>query len=134
MDLTTDHIAFFRKAGASEVFLTLIDTDPEEAGGVHNSVRQEARRYLFYGDLDGDPGDFTHEGGIFFTRMWDGDLYEAYRHADIASGPLLESVFGVERINSARSDDAPPVSELDPDRFFFCSLPYETEPHLPKNE
>lgn len=121
VELTEDHLAFFREAGASEVFLTLIDADPEEVGGFHNSVRKEAKRYVYYGDLDGNPEEFTHDGSIFFAKMWDGDLYEAYRHyADFASGPLLRSVFGEERINTAKPDpESPEVSEIDPDRYFI---------------
>lgn len=124
VELTADHIAFFREAGASEILLTLITTDPEDAGVNRNSVRQEAKRYVFYGDLDGDPEEFIYNGGVFFAKMWDGDLYGAYRHADMNNAVLLDSVFGEGRINSARPDsDSPRVSELDPDRFFICSLP-----------
>lgn len=123
--LTAAHKSFFREAGASEEFLTLIEADPEGAGVNRNSVQQEASRIVFYGDLDGDPEDFTHKGGRFFTAMWDGDLYEAFRHeADMVNAILLEGVFGEDRINAARPHaDAPKVSELDADRFFICSLP-----------
>lgn len=120
VELTMDHLAFFRESGASELLLTLIEVDPEDSGVNRNSARREAWRYVFYGDLDGNPEDFVHEGGRFFTKMWNGELYEAYRYeADMTNALLLESVFGEDRINSARPhSDAPRVSELDPDRFF----------------
>jgi len=121
VDLTSEHFAFFREAGASEIFLTLIQTDPKDTVVNRNSVREEAKKYVFYGYLDEDPENFTHEGGFFFAEIWDGNLYEAFRNqADIVNATLLEAVFGESRINEDRpSSDAPKVSELSPDRFFI---------------
>lgn len=121
VELTSKHFAFFREAGASEIFLTLIQADPKDAGVNRNSVQEEARQYVFYGYLDEDPENFRHEGGFFFTEIWDGNLYKAFRnHADIVNAALLEAVFGENSINKNRpSSDAPKVSELSLDRFFI---------------
>jgi hypothetical protein len=121
VELTSEHFTFFREAGASEIFLTLIQANPKDAGVNRNSVQEETRQYVFYGYLDEDPENFSHEGGFFFTEIWDGKLYEAFRNqADIVNAALLEAVFGESSINEDRpSSDAPKVSELSPDRFFI---------------
>jgi len=106
--------------------LTLFDAGWIEDEDRRNLVRQEVRRAIFYGDLEGDPSEYTHEGGACFSALWDGNLYEAFRHhADIIQCSQLESVFGEARINADRPDqNAPVVSELDPDRHFICLRPF----------
>ena len=120
IELLSIHREFLRAAGASDVFLTLLDAEYED-----NPVQQEVRRVIFYGDLDGPPEDFTLDSGAFISALWDGDLYEAYRHhADFDRGYFLESVLGEDRIDADRpSPDAPRGSELDSDRYFTCLLP-----------
>lgn len=120
VELTSKHFTFFREAGASEIFLKLIQVDPKDAGVPRNSVREEAQKYVYLGYLDENPEKFNHEGGFFFTEIWDGNLYEGFRNkADIVNATLLQAVFGETSINEDRpSSDAPKVSELSPDRFF----------------
>jgi hypothetical protein len=121
VELTSDHLDFLRKAGASEAFLTLIETDPEEADLSRNSAQREVKKYVYSGDLDGDPEEFTHNGGVFFSTIWDGNLYQAYRYkADAFNVVLLKSVFGEARINADRPHpEEPKVSEVDPEGVFI---------------
>ncbi|MFO7927832.1 hypothetical protein [Natronomonas sp.] len=125
VELTSDHVGYFREAGASEVLLTVMEVDPEDAGLDHNPVRQEARRMVFDGDLDGTPEMFTPDGGRYFNKLWDGELYNAYRyHTPGTKTELIEAVFGEDQINANRPDsDAPKVSELSPIRFMFPPEP-----------
>ncbi|QLG60500.1 hypothetical protein [Halorarum salinum] len=111
MDLTPDNIEFFREAGASEEFLTLIQVSPDDVN--RNPVRREARCYVSHTDLDGDPEDFPPEGSRFLRNVWDGDLYDAYRQGDFVTATLLTTVFGKDRLNSARPrPELPTVEEL----------------------
>jgi hypothetical protein len=120
VELTTDHLTFFKEAGASEIFLKLVQVNPMDAGVHRNSTQEEAKKYVYLGYLEGDPGEFSHEGGFFFTEMWAGNLYEAFCKADINNSILLKEVFGENSINNDReSPDSPKISELSSDRFFL---------------
>lgn len=120
VELTSEHLAFFREAGASEIFLKLIQIDPKDAGVYRNSVQQEAKEYVYLGYDDENPEKFSYEGGFFFTDIWDGNLYEAFNKADLMNASLLKIVFGESSINEDRpSSAAPKISELSSDRFLI---------------
>lgn len=70
IELLSIHREFLRVAGASDVFLTLFDAEWIEDEGRDNPVRREVRRAIHYGDLEGDPEDFTHDGSRFFSALW----------------------------------------------------------------
>lgn len=112
IELLSIHREFLCAAGASDVFLTLFDADWVEDKGRDNPVRQEVRQAILYGDFEGDPEDFTHNGNRFFSAMWEGELYEAYRrHSGFIRGPLLEDVFGEDRIEATDIRNPAPCAE-----------------------
>ena len=96
--LTNEHIRFMSKAGASDLFIDLL-TFPKEAAGVpRHSIREEVRKYVYWGELDSDPATFSHVGGHFFGAIWDGDLFHAWTRADLNNKALLMECFGADRI------------------------------------
>lgn len=108
VELTIGNLRFIRDAGASEAILDLIKFPAESIGINRNSARQEVRKYVFWDDLDGNPDEFDHLGGHFFTAMWDGDLFEAWVRADLNNKVLMMEVFDEERIISAAIEQGKP--------------------------
>jgi hypothetical protein len=101
VELTTDHMMFLSKAGASDLLIDLL-TFPKEAAGVsRHSAREEIKSYIFFGEFESHPTDFSPYGGHFFSAMWDGDLFGAWLRADFNNKSLLRKCFGESRIISA---------------------------------
>lgn len=97
-------ISLLRAEGASDEFLVLLETDPEEAGVERNSCRSEINKWIRWndGEISEDALERPGFGGGFFEKMWRGDLYAAYNHADMNNKALLKLAFGISRINSDR--------------------------------
>lgn len=100
VELTTEHIAFVSKAGASDVFIDLLTFPKEEAGVSRHSIRQEIREEVYWGRIspENDPAAFSPRGGHFFSAMWDGELFWAWTRADLNNKMLLQECFGFDRI------------------------------------
>ena len=101
-DLTDDEKDLLREAGADEKLIELCDT---QVNGIErNSSLQEVKKYLReWENLNEDTADgFTHLGGGFFTKMWNGNLWKAYGHADQNNKELMKEAFGLRRINNER--------------------------------
>lgn len=96
IEITDDHIQFLREAGASEEFLDMVETDPEQYGVPENSAAQKIRSLIRTGDLNlsADPEDFRFCAGGFLTKLWNGDLFGAWRKADLNNTPLMLEVYG----------------------------------------
>jgi len=92
--ITEDHKDFLMEAGASSYFDQFISFDPESAGLSRHMVRDKIRREIFHGELDGKPEEYSHPGGGFFSAIWNGDLFLAYRRADLHNQPLMLACFG----------------------------------------
>lgn len=99
VELINNHIAFLSEAGASDRFIKLLQFSAEDVGIPRHSIRQEVKKYVFWGDLDdADPAAFSHIGGHFFGAMWDGDLFHAWTRADLNNKTLLLECFGEDVI------------------------------------
>lgn len=80
-----------RAAGASDVAITLADTHVE---GVRHSVLEELKKWA-------DGGAPTVEsveeaarlGGGFFQKVWEGDIVDAFLHADSNNQRLFREAF-----------------------------------------
>lgn len=93
VELTNEHIRYMSKAGASDLFIDLL-TFPKGAADVpRHSIEQEVKKYVYWG-LPKDPDDLVTRGGGFFQKMWDGELFEAWCHADINNKLMLLACFG----------------------------------------
>lgn len=103
VELTNDHYNFVRNAGASEMLIQLAQFSPQQAGVTRNSIREQIRQHVFWGDIseDNDPEQFSHLGGGFFTQIWEGKLYEAYCRADLNNQAILVTIYGTDRIIEA---------------------------------
>lgn len=100
VELTNEHTRFLSKAGASDSFIDLL-TFPKEVTGINrHSVRDEVRKYVYWGDLDPDkdPAEIVPCGGHFFTALWNGDLFEAWGRADFNNKSLMIECFGKDVI------------------------------------
>lgn len=85
-----------KAAGASEAFVSVYLSAAE---GRH-SVRQELDSG--YGGTVLEEGrDPTEVAGGFFTKLWNGRLFDAFLHADGSNTPLLLEVFGPAKIRNA---------------------------------
>lgn len=109
--LTMDELDALRDAGFSPEFLTVVRRDPETVGEQRNSAREGARQLLRtdYGpDLERFE-DATERKGDYFQRLAQGELAEAFYHADIANTRLLLDTFGrdylIERLIDGDSRD-----------------------------
>lgn len=102
-DVSRELINTLRAVGASDAFITVIQTSPEEAGAERNSCRAEVLKWVRWND-----GEVTeeamkpHYGGGFFKKVWDGEIGEAYGHADSNNQAILIEAFGVNYINRNR--------------------------------
>lgn len=107
-DLTSDEKNLLRTAGASEHLITLCDAEVEVE---RHSVLEETKKYLReWENLTSETAeDFNHVGGHFYSAMWSGDLYNAYRRADGTNRPLLLEVFGAHHINQYKPTHATKV-------------------------
>jgi len=75
-------------AGASSEFVTVMLAEPDTHEGVErSSVRQLVRKY-------DDPEELADRGGDFAGNLWDGNMAEAFYHADIDNTKLLLDIFG----------------------------------------
>mgnify|MGYP006272559475 CR=1 FL=1 len=109
VELTTEHIAFLSKAGASDAFIDLLTFPAELAGVKRHSAREEVRKYAYWGEFDGEPEAFRHVGGHFFGAMWDGDLFEAWLRADLNNKSLLLECFGMDAIIESGVNSGQPI-------------------------
>jgi hypothetical protein len=128
IEINPEHKEFLRKAGASEILITYLDSNPENFEAQENRIGREVRRDIWFGDLrlDANPEKYDPEGSRMFTKLWEGDLYGAYREAGIMDVILFESTFDEDRINADREDqDQPKVVELDDSRFWMCENPLQ---------
>jgi hypothetical protein len=98
VDLTLGHFRFLREAGASDEMLDMVKAKPGLAGISRNSCKQEVKKYVFWESLEGDPEDFTPMGGHFFSALWDGNLFDAWRRADLNNKSLMLEIYGESRI------------------------------------
>lgn len=100
-----------RAEGASDAFITLIKTNPEEAGVEVNKARNEVNKWIRWNDGEVEEEALKpHYGGGFFKKMWDGEVYEAYNHADSSNKALLREAFGLSYINRQRPAGYPEVT------------------------
>lgn len=116
IELTDDHRDFLWSAGASAVFMEILQKTPDDLPTTvdRNSARSEVKKYVKWGDLDGNPEEFQHIGGHFFDALWRGDLYEAFTRADLNNRKILLTVFGERRIDSHRTHPSyPTVARLE---------------------
>lgn len=105
-------IHLLRVEGASDAFITVIQTDPEEAGAKKNSCRNEINKWIRWndGEIDEDALQRPGFGGGFFEKLWNGNLYEAYNHADANNQRILQEAFGLAYINRQRPTGYPEVT------------------------
>jgi len=117
-DLTEQERSLLRQAGASEKLLQMCNA---EINGVirddgkavnRHSVLQEVKKYLREWEnlTEETVNEFDHYGGHFFTALWNGNLYDAYRRADYNNQALLLDAFGVRRINDDRDSHQTPLT------------------------
>lgn len=95
--LTEDDFDMLREAGASAAFMRVLRTHPETVGISRHSVREGVRK-LLDGDrsVDGLAASVPSVGGDFFTNLWEGNLMEAFVHADGNNMRLMTRVFDPE--------------------------------------
>jgi hypothetical protein len=83
-----------KEAGASDAFvscyLSAASTD-------RHHIRQELDSG-YAGDVLGRGGDPTDAAGGFFTKLWNGNVFKAFLHADGHNAPHMLSVLGPEKI------------------------------------
>jgi len=109
-EVNRELINTLRAVGASDAFITVIQTKPEEAGAKRNSCRDEVLKWVRWND-----GEVTQEamkptyGGGFFKKVWDGEIGEAYGHADSNNQAILIEAFGVNYLNRVLPSHAPKV-------------------------
>lgn len=116
-DLTDREKTLLRVAGASEELIEMCETEIdslERADGKpvdRNSVLEEVKKYIReWEDLDGDSAKgYTHVGGGFFSKIWDGELYAAYNHADRNNRAIMLEAFTTWEINNDRSTHQSPI-------------------------
>lgn len=110
-EMSRELINTLRAVGASDAFITVIQTSADEAGAKRNSCRAEVLKWLDWND-----GEVTeeamkpHYGGGFFKKVWDGEIGEAYGHADSNNQAILIEAFGANYINRALPAHAPKVT------------------------
>lgn len=108
VELTAENRVFLSKAGASDVFMDLLTFSEAEVGVNRHSIKEKIQSHAFFDRLGGDPETFAHSGGGFFRKMWEGDLFMAYCHADLNNKPLMRACFGKERIIQAGIESGEP--------------------------
>ena len=117
-DLTDEERNLLRRAGASEELLQLcnqsiegvIRDDGKEVD--RHSVLSEVKKYLREWEnlTEENAHSFEHVGGGFFSKMWEGNLYAAYGHADYNNQALMFEQFGVRKINDDRPNHRAPLT------------------------
>lgn len=100
-----------RTVGASDVFITMIQTSIEGTAAEKNSCLWEVNKWVRWND-----GEVTEKamkpnyGGSFFTAMWEGDVGNAYSRADNNNRALLVEAFGKKYIEDQRVNTISGVS------------------------
>jgi len=89
-------------AGASEAFISMYLST---AGDRRHSIREELDSG-YGGEVLERGGDPSNAGGGFFAKVWNGDLFDAFLHADGSNTPLMLEVFGPEKIRRQGVDEA----------------------------
>jgi len=86
-------------AGASPEFVTVMLADPSDHQDVDRfTVKQLVRKH-------DDPERVAERGGDFAGNLWDGDMAEAFYHADINNTKLLLDIFGPNYLWAAAVSD-----------------------------
>jgi hypothetical protein len=101
VEITDNHVQWLREAGASPEFLSVLRFPLDQVDNVdRHSVQELIREHIYYGkiNLDKNPEDYSHDGGGFFTQLWDGDLYHAFRRGDPNNQEILRERFGEDPI------------------------------------
>lgn len=117
-DLTRFEKDNLRLAGASEALIQMCDTEisylkqsdgsPVDRHSVLTEVKKYTRKWE---DLDEvSAHNFTHLGGGFFSKIWDGELYEAYNCADPNNKAIMLEAFNINQINSGRKMHQSPIN------------------------
>lgn len=109
-DLTDREKTLLRTAGASEELIEMCDVEIESLERDdgrpvdRHSVLMEVKKYTRkWKDLDEDSAsDYSHLGGSFFSKIWDGELYAAYNHADPNNRAIMAEAFDARQINRGR--------------------------------
>lgn len=121
-DPTTDLTRFEKDnlllAGASEELIEMCETEvdglvrrdgkPVDRNSVLEEVKKYTRKWETL-DENSAPG-FSHMGGGFFSKIWDGELYAAYNHADQNNKAIMAEAFDARQINEGRKMHQSPVS------------------------
>lgn len=91
-----------RAAGASEVAITLARTHIE---GVRHSVLEELRKWADDGAPTVDSVEKAARlGGGFFQKVWDGDIVDAFLHADSNNQRLFREAFAREELEAQATE------------------------------
>lgn len=113
-----------REAGASEYLIRFIGTVER---GTRHSVLMTLFRHHGHSDADPDEAQAPNVedcqeayrlGGGFMTKLWDGDLADAFLHADGNNRPMMKDTFDRQEIisigisNDALFGDAKYVRKL----------------------
>jgi len=88
-------------AGASEAFVSMYLS---ASGGRRHSVQEELDSG-YGGDVLADGDDPTRVAGGFFSKLWDGDVFDAFLHADGNNTPLMLEVFSPKQIRDHAVDE-----------------------------
>ena len=101
-----------RLNGASDAFINVILTDPEDANVSRNSCREEVLKWVRWndGEITEDALEAPSFGGGFFEKVWHGEIGAAYGHADSNNQAILIEAFGINYLNSVRPADYPEVT------------------------
>lgn len=94
-NITDDEYDTLRDDGAAPELLAVLRADPESVGINRHSNREAARKHL---NRRPDGLHLETVGGDHFAALWNGDLAEAFYHADGSNTRLLLSVFGEQYI------------------------------------
>ena len=92
-----------RAAGASDVAITLADTHVE---GVRHSVLEELKKWSEGGVPTVEAVETAQQlGGGFFGKVWDGDLADAFMHADSNNQQIIAEAYSKEAVKAYALDE-----------------------------
>lgn len=124
VELTSEEKNLLKKAGASPEFIQMVSfnittMDRKRSDGkpvYRHSTLEEAAKYV-RGTNHTSPSlteenarSFDPYGGDFFQKMWDGQLFDAYRRADPNNAAIMLELFGTKRINEHKPPRFRPVT------------------------
>lgn len=82
-----------KDAGASDAFVSIYLSS---ANGRHH-IRQELDNG-YPGTVMARGGDPSDGAGGFFSKLWNGDVFDAFLHADASNARMMLDVLGAEEI------------------------------------